>query len=508
MVLLLTVLLTFSGLGSLLGNANNVEAAGVGNTVKVTLHKLQFDETPDVVKNTGSLMDIDKIWPGSKVLPGVKFDVYDMTAEYHAAYASAFTGNNAASAVDAAAAAIQGTAGVAPGSKTAVGSGVTDSNGEIQYDLPSKSGGKDAVYLFVESGTPANPTVTKIAENLVLALPVPQIEGPDLTDIHLYPKNETATSDMSIKKERHKYDHNIGERINYTITAEVPSNIDATYIDSGVTKPSYTFFKLIDTHSSQLTFDSVAGYTLKVVGTNPRELTEGVDYHITGNGPTGFNVELTTAGITELANEDSELVFEYKMYLNKDADLDTAYVNKAQVITDFHNEETPDVEVGSGGHRFVKKDSNSEKSIAGAEFIVRDADSPLAKFLRVDETTKEISWVSTFDEGATIFKSDANGIVEVKGLENGNYWLQETKAPDGYVLLKDRIKFEVYCGGETGDDKQGTWTSTTEVPSEILNVRKGFLPSTGGKGIYSVLAIGILSILVGGAYFFNKRKLA
>lgn len=506
-VILTGLLVTVCG-GSLFSHSEIGEAAS--GDVKVTLHKLQFETAPTLEQNTGKIMDAATVWPGSNPLEGVSFEVYDMTAAYHNAYKTAFTGSNGPAAIKAAAAAVQGTTGVAPAGGTKVaGSTKTDVNGEAVFNsLPSTVGGKDAVYVFVEVGTPANPQVTAKSPNLVLALPLKDGIN-NLEDIHLYPKNVTTESGITIEKDRVNYDHGIGELVDYTIETSIPDNIEGTYTDGGVEKRIYTKYNIIDTHSSQLTFNDVtATYSLKTKGdggvTASRTLVEGTDYNIVNKSTTGFEIQLTKQSIENLKKDDKALIFSYKMYLNGNSVMDTPYINSAKVVTDIHDEGTPELEVGTGGHRFIKEDSNTNKPIAGAEFVVRDADNDSAKYLKIDAVTKEISWVINSTD-ATNFVSDASGKFDVAGLKNGTYYLEETKGPSGYEKLETRISFVVTVGGETGKEISGSWTETTTVPSVIKNVREGFLPETGGQGFYSILIAGAISLAIGVLYFGKKR---
>lgn len=505
-------MLAVSGLA--LGGGSMTHAAGSAKDVNVTLHKLKFETMPGDVQNTGEELSDTEIvtnWGANVPLEGVTFEAYDVTKAYHDAYKAAFTGNNHAAAAAAAVSAVQGTAGTVPTTTpaaTKVNTQKTDTDGEASFaTLPGTSGGQDAVYVFVETGTPTHTVVGQKSHNLVLALPVKDSSDAENTNIHLYPKNAVSEPEMEIDKDRDKYDHEIGARVPYWIEADVPTNIDSTYVDAddnNAVKPSYTQFDIIDTHSTQLTFDKAAGYTLKTTTAPEKTLVDGTDYNITAESATGFTVKLTQAGINKLENTDGKLRFEYKMYLNGTSAMDTAYVNKAQVITNFHNEETEETEVGTGGYRFIKQDANTDNPIEGAVFVVRDNDDDSAKYLVVDPTTKEISWSASAGD-ATEFTSGSDGKFEVKGLDDGTYWLEEKTAPTGYEQLKDRIDFTVHCGGETGDATEGSYTKTTAIPSVVENVRKGFLPSTGGKGIVAIMAVGILSITIGVAYFGKKR---
>lgn len=153
-------------------------------------------------------------------------------------------------------------------------------------------------------------------------------------------------------------------------------------------------------------------------------------------------------------------------------------------------------EVYTGGYRFIKTDVSTNKPLAGAEFVVRNADATTAKYLKIDDKTKEISWVDS-DDTATKFTTGADGIVDIKGLTYGTYYLEETTAPTDYVKLSARIAFTVAFD---------SYKTTTTTPHNVANTPKGFLPSTGGAGIILFVALGVAMVGLAGVYFTSRRK--
>lgn len=100
---------------------------------------------------------------------------------------------------------------------------------------------------------------------------------------------------------------------------------------------------------------------------------------------------------------------------------------------------------------------------------------------------------------ATTFTTTADGLVDITGLKYGTYYLEETVAPDDYVLLTNRIEFVV------NEQSYGT-TENLVSPEKVPNKHKGTLPSTGGKGIYVYLGSGAVLLLIAGVYFARRRK--
>ncbi|HFU4492527.1 TPA: SpaH/EbpB family LPXTG-anchored major pilin [Streptococcus suis] len=489
----------------------------------VTIHKVK-DYKNGTITNTGSVLDL----PGLEFLDGITYNVYDVTAAYHAKYNEVYTSTTAQAADDAARKYVQGTAGHAPKFEnpdhvaTLKDTQTTAGGGAATFTLlPKKSGGKDAVYVFVEQPKTG---ITAAEKNLVLSFPVYELNSDssytdkELTDIHLYPKNTTETitpvkdittknSDGAVPVEHNNY--NVGYEIGFKLSTGIPTNIGIKEVD-GVT-PHYNTFGLIDTHDTTLTFNKAGTHELKVAGTTT-VLTEGeeADYTIVVGEPAPavgkatFKVKLTQKGINKLATHGGEnLEFTYTMKLNANAKIDEANVNKITVEYGRNKDGFNDVvitpgnekEVYTGGYRFIKTDVSTNKPLAGATFVVRDAASA-GKYLKIDDTTKEISWV-TSDEDATKFTTGDNGIVDIKGLTYGTYYLEETQAPTDYVKLTERIAFTV---------KFNSYKTTTATPHNVPNTPKGFLPSTGGAGIILFVALGAAMVGLAGVYFTSRRK--
>ncbi|GIC31638.1 hypothetical protein SUT328_16540 [Streptococcus parasuis] len=484
----------------------------------VTIHKLQGKTGPIV--NTGKELSG---FTASDFLDGITFDVYDVTAAYHTKYNEVYTSTTAQNADNKAREYVQGTAGHAPtvSGATRVGTEITAGGGAATFTLPKKSDGKDAVYVFVEQPKTG---IAKAENNLVLSFPVYELNSDgsytdtELTDIHLYPKNTTETitpvkeitTPNSDGTDPGHNNYNVGKEIGFKLSTLIPANIGIKEVD-GVT-PHYNTFGLIDTHDTTLTFNPAGTHELKVAGTSV-VLSEGeeADYTIVvgepapAEGKATFKVKLTQAGINKLAEQGGKtLEFTYTMKLNAQAVMDEKNVNKVTVEygrkTDDFNDvvTTPgnEKEVYTGGYRFIKTDVSTNKPLADATFVVRDADATTAKYLKIDVDTKEISWV-TSDTDATKFTTGADGIVDIKGLTYGTYYLEETKAPKDYVKLSERIAFTVAFN---------SYKTTTTTPTNVANTPKGFLPSTGGAGIILFVALGVAMVGLAGVYFTSRRK--
>lgn len=623
-LLIMSITTLVLGICSILIPGNQVQAAEAGEA-DIILHKKQLvrgdngEYLPsELIQNTGNEMtEFDKY----QAFEGVEFSIYDATPEFYE-FREKGNGGKGATAEEAIKR-VQASDGTDLEGHAPIATGTTDRNGDLTFTVNKKSGDKDAVYLIVET----EKVGVIRATNLVVGFPVYEMTADgkytdnELTDIHIYPKNEVskngsievtkkASYDNSIyldgaefvvskqtgegteyivgakegmyiwEKENKSKDNRfkfitgntynpgadtilvtegtgtgkliinhmqvgkytiietkapddaamindeiskevevgkdgdmsaeidvindkvkvdkssdkdnqsvqIGQKIQYNIESTIPQGIQDTFPDG---TRRYTSYKLIDKHSEELTFVNEStgefAYELKdgnkVIAPENYTITEDPDKK-------GFTLEVNADYLTELT-PNNHLTFDYFMFLNEKAVPGEDYTNTANVETGDLTDETKPVTVKTGGAMFQKVDQDNKKTgLKNAKFVIQNETKD--KYVVIDETTKEVTWTTDKNQ-ATAFTSGENGEFEVTGLEFGTYYLVETEAPDGYVLLKNPIEFTV-------DENSYNQKQTVEV----VNKHKGSLPMTGGIGSI-VFVVGGISAFGFAAFYFKKR---
>jgi len=131
-------------------------------------------------------------------------------------------------------------------------------------------------------------------------------------------------------------------------------------------------------------------------------------------------------------------------------------------------------------------------------------------------------WQLQLDAGGTAGATVAGGVQPVAGqtgefkltgLLPGTYWLTETTAPSGYVLLAQPIRFTVAAdgsvslvGGSTASVSLGTTTSgAPEITAR--DAKPLTLPLAGGSGSTRLFApIGVLLLIAAGVVLLLLRR--
>lgn len=283
---------------------------------------------------------------------------------------------------------------------------------------------------------------------------------------------------------------NIGDAVNFktTITAQ-----------AGAKK-----YVLHDTMSGSLTFNDDV-----VVTYNGNVLNDSDDYTVTKPGADGctFDVTFKDSFLNKLgANDKIEVT--YSATVNDNAVVKDPMTNKTHLTYGDKNTETnkPETTTKTFGIP-VFKYTNVNTPLAGAEFIL-STDPNCVDDTKNLKFTKNTEGKYRYDKtGSTTLtsldKGRDKGRIDVEGLKAGTYYLKETKAPDGYNLLKKPVTITIDSEGKIYVDGSG---EVNNGDVRVQNNSGTLLPNTGGVGTTMIYLIGGVLVLGSGVVLATKRR--
>ena len=162
--------------------------------------------------------------------------------------------------------------------------------------------------------------------------------------------------------------------------------------------------------------------------------------------------------------------------------------------------------------KYTMRDS-TETALKDAEFVLYRKDGDKTYYAKVDAENKITGWTENQAE-ASKFTTPDNGKFTITGLDSGTYYLEETKAPAGYNILKDPIEIQIQ-GTVDSSTNVGTATvkygdkleNTANPDIKILNNTGAELPSTGGIGTTVFYVLGGLLVVCAGVLLITKRRM-
>lgn len=347
-------------------------------------------------------------------------------------------------------------------------------------------------------------------------------------------------------------DYSVGDSINYKIDVTIPENIErlktftVTDTPTGLTDKSETV--VVKNDDTAIANENNSVYEVKPNGDGfivefvPSAMAayKGETLTIT------YTAVLKDSAVTKTEGNPNTVKLNYsknvKQNEDPEGDKDKKIVQDEAVVYTFkiHIDKIAD-DAKKTPLEGVEFDlyKQVEHGAAGA---ITDAE---AKALGLDETKGWVRVNNDVDAAGkhVALKTDANGVLEVKGLENGTYKLVETKAKDGYNLLKAPVdvsldiaykttwtetnyyengvwvkrdvtkKHEAFKSDEAapgekmnGGKQEGSETGDGVTSTTIIN-RKGFnLPTTGGFGTLLFSGIGVLLVVAGVGVLLSLKK--
>lgn len=275
-----------------------------------------------------------------------------------------------------------------------------------------------------------------------------------------------------------------------------------------------------DKHSLTVTFDNLRAVKIKNSENSDVEISSGyiiVEYtaKLNSNAAIGRG----TIGETKEGNIN-KVYLEYSNNPNQSGDGETGNTPEDKVIVFTYELDVTKIDGADKEKSFAE-----QKKLKDAEFVLYRGTDANPEYAKVDANAKIQKWTNDINN-ATTLKSDANGLFKVIGLDDGTYYLKETKAPNGYNILKNDIKVQIEANttnGQNGNGKvtelqalnvkvnDGTENSgnflTGIVNITVENNQGSILPETGGIGTTIFYIVGVVLVLGAGVLLVTKKRM-
>ena len=313
----------------------------------------------------------------------------------------------------------------------------------------------------------------------------------------------------------------IGDEVEFTVKSVVPDySAEYTQDVKYEIKDTLTNLKFADSLTVNVSVDQ------GTITTN--------DYKVTRVSDTEMKVAFNSTWVK--ANGKAKVTLVYKATMTGNAVNNVAHSNKAELnytnnpgVDNGHTEDIEKVytfdvdgDVTANILKKVQVENGENVALPDAEFTLYTDEKCETRYSNTAHPVKNTTYT---------VKSDNNGKLHITGLDQGTYYLKETKAPRGFTLNNTVYKIEITATIETEELKdwnvkitpldgtnktvdnkftvsQGTVTASEDNElTEIMNTNISTLPSTGGIGT-TIFTIGGCAIMIvaAGLFFATRRK--
>ena len=320
--------------------------------------------------------------------------------------------------------------------------------------------------------------------------------------------------------------YRLDDEITYRLIAYVPKNV--AELDT---------YEIKDVPEVGITDSSISGDYTVSYGDDANNISTNLtsDKYIltsipaSGSNGQGFTLTLKDDGKIATAGKYIQIV--YKAHMNASAVIagngngNTATLTYSKFIGGGTGDYTITDEARVYTHQYQitkRKDTDTGDLIPGVQFELLNASkNNMSVIALTDPGVYRLALAG--ETGSTTLTTANDGTILIKGLENGTYYLKETKTIDGYNLLSAPFQIDLSVSETTTWNPDTGYTSTGRVvksygnsttysladakgTSTIIN-KKGFvLPQTGGMGYLLFCTVGILLIGGGAALIFGGRR--
>lgn len=314
--------------------------------------------------------------------------------------------------------------------------------------------------------------------------------------VEMFEKNEPPHIDKQVKEDS---TGNWGDEN----TAEIGDTVEfKTTISAKKGAESYV---LHDAMSAGLTLDPDS---ITVANLTKGNDANSGDYHVVTTGLTDgctFEVHFHQSYLDTIT-ADTSIVVTYKAVVNENAVVHPSgnpNGTKLEYGDENNTKVTPPDETKTYTFKVdVVKTDNEKKVLDGAQFKLYDAETGGNEIALVKEKDGVYRLAKDGETGVE-YITTVNGQLEIKGFDaNTSYYLEETKAPDGYHKLAERVEIEVFEENLEASVSNGIYQNGGVW---VENIPGKELPYTGGMGT-ALFYIGGGVLVVGAAALFVLKK--
>lgn len=384
---------------------------------------------------------------------------------------------------------------------TVAGSEVAEGDTVTISDLPYGYYVIDSSLGAVNSTGLTTPTASVAEKNSTTPAPEKEVQ-----------ENSSASSTFSIEESNGWGEYNDGE-IGDTVTFKTKVTL----------LPNTTNVVLHDTMEDSLSYngDVAVYYAEDAAGT---EVTSEVSAaSTTATVDNGFTVTFDS-DYTESLTSTVYVTVVYTAVITDEAEVNAGQVNETYVsygnggTTEYDRTYTYTYDLN-----IVKQDGDGN-GLSDTHFNLLASDGEtVLKVVMDSEGVYTLAADQTADNVTDDIVTSSEGTIQIKGLDSGVYYLNETQAKAGYNMLTDMIKISIAGTVDTTSNSAvGTITATygenstavvgsVSVSDNVLyvvNTTGAYLPSTGGMGTTMFYLVGGVLILSAVAAFIVKRKAA
>lgn len=268
----------------------------------------------------------------------------------------------------------------------------------------------------------------------------------------------------------------IGDKVDYKIVVNVAAG-SQKYVVTDKMTAGLTFNNDINIKYLNAEGNEVTGLTSATIKTAATYIyTFKIDFS---------NVDLANVAKIEIT---------YSATINENAvDNNSSQSNEAKLSFGNNSNTTSSTKTITTYEALFTKVSDKGVKLTGAKFRLYDAltGGNEIKVVKVREGVYRVATAEEIENNEVV-EFIVGGKVTIKGLaKDTSYYLEETKAPDGYTKLAER--YEIKAG-------------TNEV-SMVVNTSGVVLPSTGGIGTTLFVLVGTIMVLSLGIVLVSKYRM-